>query len=117
MSVTDIEEGTDEYDEARKAVLADKLAKDGAVDISGFNLAALDISILNPEGDEIEPEAAVTVDIRIKSLPGVDDLSEVVDTLEVQHHVETENGVIVETVFDGEIEGSFTQETDAKVIE
>ena len=101
LSVTDIEEGTDAYEYARNAVLADKQAKGEAVFLPGFGLAALDISILNPEGEEIEPAAPVRVDIKIKSLPNVEVLNDVANTIEIQHHVETGNKVVVDTVYDG----------------
>lgn len=106
-----------EYEHARNSVLADKKARGEWVDLSSFGLAALDISILNPNGEEIEPEAPVHVEIRIKGLPGVEDLSEVADTLAIQHHVEVEDGVVVETVFDGSTDASFKLETDETVAE
>ena len=71
----------------------------------------MDISIISPEGEEIEPEAAVQVDMKIKDLPGVENLNDVKDTIEIQHHVETEKGVIVESVYDGGLNASFKQDT------
>ena len=115
LRVTDIEDGTKAYDDARNAVLADKKEKDEFVDIDDFNLAALDISIIDPNGQEIEPEAAVTVDIKIKDLPGVENLDEIKETLEIQHHVEVTDGVVVEKVFDGSVEGSYEMDTDKNI--
>ena len=115
LSVVPFEEGSDEYIKARNAVLADKLAKGEEVDILSFNLAALDISILDPFGKEIEPAAPVQVTISIKELPGVENLADVIDTLQVQHHVETDNGVIVEEVLNNALDGTFLQETDSQV--
>lgn len=115
LSVTDIENGTQAYDDARNAVLADKKEKNESVDIDNFNLAALDISIIDPDGNEIEPEAAVTVDIKIKSLPEVEDLDEIKESLEIQHHIEVPNGVVVEKVFDGSVEGSYKMDTDENI--
>lgn len=117
LSVTSIEAGTENYDYARNAVLADKKEKGAFVDIDNFNLAALDISIIDPDGNEIEPSATVTVDIKIKELPGVEDLETIKDSLEIQHHVEANDGVVVEKVFDGNIEGTFQMETNEKVVE
>ena len=116
LSVSKIDEGTAAYDYARNSVLADKKEKGEFVDIEGFNLAALDISIIDPEGNEVEPEATVQVSIRIKELPGVESLDGVKDTIEVQHHVETGNGVIVDKVFEGKTEGTYTMDTDENVI-
>ena len=107
LSVTDIDEGTDAYEYARNAVLADKQAKGEEVFLPEFGFAAMDISILNPAGEEIEPEAPVHVDIKIKSLPNVENLNDVADSIEIQHHIETGDKVVVDTVYDG---GS----TDAK---
>lgn len=115
LRVTEFAEGSNEYDYARNAVLADKKAKGEQVDLGSFNLAALDISIIDPDGNEIEPSATVQVDIRIKELPGVEDLSQVADTLAVQHHVEAEDGVIIETVFEGASDASFRMKTDKAV--
>ena len=115
LRVEPFEEGSEEYEFARSAVLADKKEKGEFVDIDNFGLAALDISIIDPDGNEIEPKAAVKVDIKIKSLPEVEDLNEIKESLEIQHHVEVPNGVVVEKVFDGSVEGSFEMDTDANI--
>ncbi len=115
LKITEFSEEATEYEYARNAVLADKKARGEWVDLSAFGLAALDISILDANDNEIEPDAPVQVDIRIKALPGVEDLSEIVDTLEIQHHVETDDGVVVETVYDGSTEASFKLNTNAVV--
>jgi len=115
LRVTEFKEDSEAYAHARNAVLADKKARGEQVNLGVFNLAALDISILNPAGQEIEPAAAVQVDIRIKELPGVENLSEVADTLAIQHHVEVDKGVVVETVFDGGSDASFKMKTDQAV--
>ena len=115
LKVTEFSEDDAEYEYARNSVLADKKAKGEKVDLKSFGLAALDISILNSDGEEIEPAAPVQVDIRIKELPGVENLSEVANTLAIQHHVEVKDGVVVETVFDGAAEASFELETDEAV--
>ena len=110
-----VAEGSADYESARNAVLADKKAKDEFIDLDDFNLAALDISIIDPDGREIEPEAAVTVDIKIKDLPEVENLNEIKETLEIQHHVEVPDGVVVEKVFAGSLEGSYEMDTDQNV--
>ena len=115
LKVTEFSEDDAEYEYARNSVLADKKAKGEKVDLKSFGLAALDISILNPNGEEIEPAAPVQVDIRIKELPGVEDLDDVASTLAIQHHVEVKDGVVVETVYDGNAEGSFKLETNETV--
>ena len=116
LRVNEIASDDAEYDRARNAVLADKLARGEDVDLEDFNLAALDISIIDPSGNEIEPSATVKVNLKVKSLPEVEDLAEVAPTMEVQHHVATGKKVIVETVAGGETSASFSQATDASVI-
>ena len=115
LKITEFSEEDTEYEYARNAVLADKLERKEWVDLSAFGLAALDISILDANDNEIEPDAPVQVDIRIKALPGVEDLSEIADTLAIQHHVETDDGVVVETVYDGSTVASFKLNTNATV--
>ena len=112
LRVVPFEEGTSEYEYARNSVLADKKARGEWVDLSNFGLAAMDISILNPDGEKIEPEAPVQVEIRIKELPGVESLNDVASTLAIQHHVEVEDGVVVETVYGGNAEAVFRMETN-----
>ena len=110
------EEGSAEYNRARNAVLADKAARGEEIKLANFGIAALDISIISPEGEEIEPEAVVQVDMKIKDLPGVEDLSDVKSSIEIQHHVETKEGVIVEKVFDGALDASFEREPKIDII-
>ena len=115
LKVTEFADGSLEFAAARKAVVADLLARGEDVDLNALGLAALDISILDADGNEIEPAAPVQVDMKIKALPGVEALDEVADTLAVQHHVETEDGVVVETVFDSSAEASFVMDTNEAV--
>lgn len=96
--------------------MADKKAKGEFVNIDSFRLAALDISIIDPNGNEIEPEATVQVDIKIKELPGVETLDSVKNSIEIQHHVETADGIVVEKVFEGKTQGTYTMDTNDNVI-
>lgn len=116
LKITEFEKGSEEYNSARKAYLADCRERGEAVNLDTLGMAALDISILNKAGHEIEPSAPVQVDMKIKALPGVEDLGEVENTLAIQHHVETKDGVVVESVLDGKMEGSFRMDTDEKVV-
>ncbi|MBR3170550.1 MAG: VWA domain-containing protein [Lachnospiraceae bacterium] len=115
LKITEYDEGSKEYIDARNALLDEKLSKGEDVDPAFMGFSALDISILNADGDEIEPAAPVRVEMKIKALPGVEDLSSVERTLAVQHHVETEKGVVLETVFDGSTEASFVMDTDEAI--
>ena len=122
LQVTEFADNSNEYANARKAVLADKKARGEEIDYSSLGLSALDISILDKDGIEIEPEAPVKVDLKIKALPGVNDLSEVSDSIGIQHHVETGNGIVIDRVnYDKNMSTSavmstFNVETNDKVI-
>ena len=113
LKVTEFEEGSPEYLNVKKAVIADKQARRESLDFT--DLAALDISIVDPSGKEIEPATPVTVQMSILKLPGVEDLGKIAGTLKVKHHVETESGVVVETVYSGSTEAEFVMETDEAV--
>ena len=120
LKITEFDTDSKEYEAARKAVLADRLARNEATDPNALGLAALDVSIIDQNNKEIEPAAPVQVDMKIKSLPGVENLDDISDTLAIQHHVEAEDGVIVETVFDSQTtdspeKTSFRMETDETV--
>jgi len=107
LRVREFDEQSEEYARAREAVLARIYENDEDPDLSDFGLAALDISILTPEGEELEPASSVQVELRVKSLPGVKELENIASTLEVQHHTETEDGVTVETVSMGSTDAVF----------
>ena len=59
LRVTEIGESTAPYNSARNAVLADIINRGETIDYSDFYLAALDISIIDRDGNEIEPESQV----------------------------------------------------------
>ena len=110
LRVTEFSKEDTEYEYARNSVLADKKARGEWVDLDSFGLAALDISILDADGNKIEPSAPVRVDMTIKALPSVENLDEIADTLAIQHHLEVDDGVVVETVFNGNADASFKLE-------
>ena len=117
LSVTEFAEGSTGYNDAWDALLADLKARDKMIDLSALGFAALDISIHDASGAEIEPAAPVQVSMTILDLPGVENLAEVAGTIAIQHHVETDDGVILETVYEGgETEASFTVDTDQTVV-
>ena len=100
LQVKEISEESSEYNEAREAVLADKDEKNENIDADRFNMVALDISIRDAKDAEIEPATPVSVEIKIESLTGVDDLKEIADSLEIQHHVENAGEKVIERVLD-----------------
>ena len=117
LKVTEFEEDSEEYRKARNTVLADMIAREESIDLYTLGLAALDILILDHEGNEIEPSAPVRVDLRIKELPGVDNLEEIESSLMINHHIETEEGIVIEKVYDGGINARFLMETQEAVTE
>ena len=113
LQVKEISEESSEYNEAREAVLADKDEKNENIDADRFNMVALDISIRDAKDAEIEPATPVSVEIKIESLTGVDDLKEIADSLEIQHHVENAGEKVIERVLDSSDELN----VDSKTIE
>ena len=61
-------------------------------------LSLLDISILDADGNEVEPKAPVQVEIVMEQLPEDTTGCIIKNTLHVQHYKETENGLEPETV-------------------
>lgn len=101
LSMVELAQGSGEFERARDAVLADRAAQGEPLDEGTLGLAALDISIIGPDGQEVEPDAPVRVELTVKSLPGVDDLGAIAGSIAIQHHVETGDGIVVEEVFGG----------------
>ncbi|MBQ2109786.1 MAG: VWA domain-containing protein, partial [Bacteroidales bacterium] len=101
--VKEYAEDTDEYISAREKVIADKKAKGEETDPETLNLAVLDISIEGPDGAKIEPGESVHVDLKIKSLPEVDDLAKVTGTIEVRH-LNERSGEVETVASAGEVE-------------
>ena len=100
LQVKEFAKDTDEYNNAYNAVLTNKQEKGEDVNLDSFNMVALDISIIDANGNEIEPDASVSVEMNIKSLTGIEDLSEVVDSIEIQHHVEEQGKTTIDYVED-----------------
>lgn len=105
VSVKELTEEDEVYQQAKEQV---QVSED-----DGF--AALDISILDAEGNEIEPAAAVEVEIQMSQLPeNVDADTEIT----VSHIDESTGTAVVQTVADtaDETEGTVEVTEDAAVI-
>lgn len=83
LSLTNYSENDDEYQAALEAVISAKQGEEG-FEADQLQLKALDISILDKDGNELEPESTVSVRIEMKSLPEDWDAANV----EVHHIVE-----------------------------
>lgn len=82
VSVKSYSDDSDEYATAKAAVIAAKKAADEKFEEDSLGLKALDISILDKDGNEIEPDGKVSVKIELKKIPdGVDEGTE----LEISH--------------------------------
>ena len=105
VSVKELTEEDAAYQEAKEQVQA--------AEEEGF--AALDISILDKEGNEIEPKAAVEVEIQLSQLPeNVDADTEIT----VNHIDESTGTAVVQAVADTaeETEGTVEVSEDAAVV-
>ena len=105
LEITEYGENDSEYIAAKEEVLEYLLRLSGfskeEFDVSSIGIDALDIKIVDTDGNPIEPKAPVKVKIVRKGLPediAIDDLRW---TMAVQHHVKNEDGSItVEGVAD-----------------
>ena len=100
LSVSALAPDSNEYKEAKEAVIADKKAKDEKFDEKTLGFAALDISIVDESGAKVEPAdgAEVKVSIKLKKLPEGTDQEALNNTLEVLHLNESTGTIVVETV-------------------
>ncbi|MBR3163366.1 MAG: VWA domain-containing protein, partial [Clostridia bacterium] len=114
LKVEEFAKDTDEYKNAREAVLTDKEEKGETTDLDSFDMVALDISIIDANGNEIEPDVSVSVEINIKSLQGVEDLSKVVDSVEIQHHVEEQGKTTIDYVEDNDKYNTYKKSIETK---
>lgn len=81
LSVKELSENSDDYKNAKAAVIENRKAADASFDEKTLGLKALDISILDGT-EEVEPQSAVQVKIELKKLPsGVENG----DSLQIQH--------------------------------
>lgn len=104
VSVKELSENDDAYQEAKEEVQPED-----------DQFTALDISIVDAEGNEIEPASAVQVEIEVSELPeGVNEDTEIT----VSHINESTGAPVVETVADtlDETEGTVEVKEDAAVV-
>lgn len=108
LKITEFDERSLDYADAKALVVEKKKAEDENFDESAMGLDALDISIVDKDGKEIEPEAEVDVKIERKSLPEDMDAEALHDTMEVQHLDESGDTIAVTTVISSEDTGKIT---------
>ena len=108
LKITEFDENSQDYADAKALVVEKKKAEDENFDESAMGLDALDISIVDKDGKEIEPEAEVDVKIERKSLPEDMDAEALQETMEVQHLDESGDTIAVTTVISSEDTGKIT---------
>ncbi len=89
LKLAELEQGTEEYAAAYQAAYGNDAAET-------VPMLALDISILSPSGEEIEPRSAVTVDLMLKKLPDGWPAAGLQDNIAVNHLVESADGTVAE---------------------
>ena len=100
LEVKEFAEGSEDYVSAKAAVMEKKRAsgEDVEKDIIGFD--AFDITIVSPEGTEIEPQSPVNVSISMKRIPENVDPTVFAESLEVQHLIEDGESTDVQVVME-----------------
>ena len=117
LKVTEYDDKTQEYDDVKALVIDPKTGRTADEDGGWFQpqllgdeysvvpvedkagLAVLDISIIGPNGNEIEPQAAVQVSIVMKSLPEDVEKETLETSMSLKHLVEDDsNNTVIEEV-------------------
>ena len=91
LRLTEFDEDSDEYWNAYDAVVAEKYAEDSEFDEESFGFFAVDIDLLDEDGNEFEPEGSVSVKMELVDLPADKDV--LTSSMEVRHIIE-EDGAI-----------------------
>ncbi|MCI1398405.1 MAG: hypothetical protein LKH04_10010 [Lachnospiraceae bacterium] len=87
IRVSELEEGSEEYLTAKEAVVEEKQKEDKDFDEKTLGMAALDITILDKQGNEVEPAKGAKVDVKIEmtELPEETDSESLKESIEIQH--------------------------------
>lgn len=98
LDITEFTEDSEKYQAAREAVVDKKQSELPGFDDNEIGLTAFDLSIVDKDGEQVEPKAAVDVSMKMKSLP--DDAVEenAQNSIEIHHLNESSGEVAVETV-------------------
>ena len=102
LDVKAIDKSSSKFEAAREEIISAKKAEDADFVESAFRMEALDITILDADGNAVEPAegAEVSVSIKMKSLPEGASAEAVNSTMEVQHLNVSSGETVVETVAD-----------------
>ena len=100
LKITEFDESSQEYAETKALVTEKKKVENKFFDVSSMGLDALDISIVDKDGKEMEPAAPVGVKIERKSLPENVDEKDLQNTMEVEHIDESSGKAVAYKVAD-----------------
>ena len=100
LKITEFDESSQEYAEIKALVTEKKKVENKFFDVSSMGLDALDISIVDKDGKEMEPAAPVGVKIERKSLPENVDEQDLQNTMEVEHIDESSGKAVAYKVAD-----------------
>lgn len=98
LEITEFSKDSKDYQEAREAVIDKMQSERPDFDDSEIGVAAFDLSILDKEGKQVEPKAAVDVSMKIKRLPEEAVEADAQNSIEIQHLDESSGDIKVETV-------------------
>ena len=99
LQVLTLDTESEEYQKARTAVIDAKKEADEAFDEETLGFAAVDISIIGPDGETVEPAegTAVSVSFEMKELPDADQET-LSNSMEIQHINKASGTEVAETV-------------------
>jgi len=102
LDVKVIKKDSAKYEATKNKIISAKKTEDKSFSESSFRMEALDITILDKNGNPVEPAdgAAVNVSIKMKSLPKGASEEAMYNTMEVQHLNQSSGKTVVETVAD-----------------
>lgn len=112
LKVKELDEDSKAFKEAREAVVDQKKADDSDFDEETMGMAAVDVSFVDKDGEEVEPQGRVNVTMKLNELPAAAGVLE--DTLQVQHLDESTGDTVVETVCAGTEDGIEVGKSTAK---
>ena len=100
LDIKAIDESSTEYEAAKEEIISAKKAEDKNFIESAFRMVALDITILDADGNAVEPAegAKVNVSITMNALPEGASEEAASNSMEVQHLNKSNGDTVVETV-------------------
>ena len=103
LKLTVFDENDKEFTEAKEALVSDKegnsaFSQTTEEEQKDLGMAAFDLTIVDKDGKEIEPEDEVAVSFKLKELPEGVDAETLAASMEIQHLNESSGNVVVEKI-------------------